>query len=90
MTHNNGWRSIGHALSRRTGRTLAVALMLTAVLLIGVGRLDFATGQDSYIDPSSQVAKDNQRYQTLFGGESMVVLFTSAPGTSIADLGLPT
>ncbi len=89
MTRNNGWRSIGHALSRRTGRTLAVALVLTGVLLIGVGRLDFATGQDSYIDPSSQVAKDNQRYQTLFGGESMVVLFTSAPGTSIADLFVP-
>ncbi|MCY7300934.1 MAG: MMPL family transporter [Ilumatobacteraceae bacterium] len=83
---NDRWRSLGHALSRRTGRTLAAALVVTAVMAIGLARLDFATGQDSYIDPSSQVAKDNERYQTLFGGENMVVLFTAAPGKSIVDL----
>lgn len=87
---NSRWRAIGHVLSRRTGRTLAVALVITALMALGLKQLDFATGQDSYIDPSSQVAKDNARYQTLFGGESMVVLFTAAPGKSIADLFVPT
>ena len=86
MTNNDRWRSIGHTISRRTGLTLAVVLVITAVLVVGLQRLDFATGQDSYIDPSSQVAKDNARYQTLFGGENMVVLFTAAPDTSIVDL----
>lgn len=86
MTNNDRWRSIGHTISRRTGRTLAVVLVITAVLVVGLQRLDFATGQDSYIDPSSQVAKDNERYQTLFGGENMVVLFTAAPDASIVDL----
>jgi predicted RND superfamily exporter protein len=37
--------------------------------LASVCNLDFATGQDSYIDPASQVAKDNKDYQNLFGGE---------------------
>ncbi len=89
MRNNDRWRSIGRTTSRRTTLTLAVVLVITAVLMIGVQRLDFATGQDSYIDPSSQVAKDNERYQTLFGGENMVVLFTAAPGTTIADLFVP-
>lgn len=89
MTNNDRWRSIGHTTSRRTGRTLAVVLVITAVLVVGLQRLDFATGQDSYIDPSSQVAKDNERHQTLFGGENMVVLFTAAPDSSIVDLFVP-
>ncbi|MEO5901505.1 MAG: MMPL family transporter, partial [Ilumatobacteraceae bacterium] len=80
------WRRIGSALSRRTVATLIVVVLITAGLLVGVRRLGFATGQDSYIDPSSQVAKDNARYQNLFGGESMVVLFTMAPGKTVVDL----
>jgi hydrophobe/amphiphile efflux-3 (HAE3) family protein len=82
----NAWRSIGRSLSRRTRVVLAGVLIVTIVLLIGARQLDFATGQDSYLDPSSQVAKDNSRYQSLFGGENMVVLFTMAPGTSVVDL----
>lgn len=82
----NPWRPIGRALSGRTLITLGVVLVVTLGLLVGAQRLDFATGQDSYIDRSSQVAKDNERYQTLFGGESMVVLFTVAPGKSVVDL----
>ena len=47
MTNNDRWRSIGHTISRRTGLTLAVVLVITAVLVVGLQRLDFATGQDS-------------------------------------------
>ncbi len=56
---------------------------------IGLQRLDFSTGQNSYIDPASQVAKDNESYQKLFGGENMVVLFTIDEGRSIVDLFTP-
>ena len=80
------WRSIGRGLSRHTLIVLVVAVVASGVLLVGANRLDFATGQDSYIDPSSQVAHDNERYQSLFGGESMIALFTAAPGKSVADL----
>ena len=61
-------------------------LALTGVFAIGLNKLDFATGQDSYIDPASQVAKDNRAYQELFGGENMVVLFTVAEGKNLVDL----
>lgn len=85
----SAWRSIGRTISRHTGATLAMVALVTIVLGVGLGRLDFATGQDSYIDPESDVAKDNERYQDLFGGESMVVLFTMPEGQSVVDLLTP-
>jgi uncharacterized protein len=83
------WSSIGRVLSRRTVATLAAVVLVTIGLGIGVKQLDFATGQDSYLDPDSQVAQDNERYQSLFGGESMVVLFTVDEGKTVADLFTP-
>jgi hydrophobe/amphiphile efflux-3 (HAE3) family protein len=83
------WRSLGTRLGRRTAVTLLAVLAITGVFAIGLKRLDFATGQDSYIDPSSQVAKDNRAYQSLFGGENMVVLFTVPSGKTVVDLFTP-
>ena len=80
------WRSMGGWLSRRTLVVLVAVVAITGVFAIGLNKLDFATGQDSYIDPASQVAKDNREYQSLFGGENMVVLFTVPEGKTVADL----
>jgi hydrophobe/amphiphile efflux-3 (HAE3) family protein len=77
---------VGEGLGRRTVLTLVVAALLTGVLAWGVAGLEFATGQDSYLDASSDIAQDNERYQSLFGGETMVVLFTMAPGHTVVDL----
>src|ERR1700736_1216257 len=63
-----------------------VGVVVTAGLGLGLGRLRFATGQDSYLNKSQQVYKDNRAYQSLFGGDAMVVLFTAAPGVSVVDL----
>jgi len=70
------WSRVGQVIARRTVVVLVLVLVITAVLAGGLSRLDFATGQDSYIDKDSTEAQDNRRYQELFGGESMVVLFT--------------
>jgi hydrophobe/amphiphile efflux-3 (HAE3) family protein len=83
------WRAAARILSRRTAAVLAVVLVLIAGLGLGLRRLDFATGQDSYIEPSSQVAKDNERYQNLFGGENMVVLLTADEGSNVVDMFSP-
>ncbi len=85
----HAWRSIGAWLSRRTMVVLVGVLGVTAIATLGLARLDFATGQDSYIDPASKVAKDNERYQALFGGENMVVLFTVPEGRTVVDLFTP-
>jgi hydrophobe/amphiphile efflux-3 (HAE3) family protein len=83
------WSRAGRLLSRRTAATLAVVALVTIAMGFGLQRLDFATGQDSYIDPASQVAKDNKDYQNLFGGENMVVLFTVPEGKTVVDLFTP-
>src|SRR4051794_18969078 len=85
----NLWRSVGRWLSEHTLLTIAVVVVVTIGLGIGLQKLDFSTGQSSYIDPNSQVAKDNERYQDLFGGENMVVLFTVDEGRSVVDLFSP-
>ncbi len=79
-------RSIGRLLSRHSAFVLAVVVAVSAVLAVGLRRLEFATGQDSYLQPTSRAAIDNHRYQGLFGGEDMVVLFTAAEGKSVVDL----
>ena len=86
---NRFWDSMGRLVSRRTAATLAVAALTTIALGFGLRQLNFATGQDSYIDPASQVARDNHQYQRLFGGESMVVLFTTSPSKNVVDLFTP-
>ncbi|HEU5148958.1 MAG TPA: MMPL family transporter, partial [Iamia sp.] len=48
--------------------------------------LEFATGQDSYLNKDDQVAKDNVAYQDLFGGQIMIVLFTMDEGHTVVDL----
>ena len=67
----NFWRSSGRWLSKHTVATVIIVVVVTVALGIGLQKLDFSTGQSSYIDPDSQVAKDNERYQDLFGGENM-------------------
>ncbi len=63
-----------------------VGIIVTAGLGLGLGRLKFATGQDSYLNKSQQVFKDNRAYQSLFGGDAMVVLFTANAGKDISNL----
>jgi uncharacterized protein len=83
------WRAIGEQTSRRTWTVLAVAAVLTAVLSVGLTRLDFATGQDSYLAGDDPAAVTNERYQETFGGEAMVGLLTMRDGRSVADLFTP-
>jgi len=83
------WRKMGEALSTAPWVTLGVVAVVTVVLGFGLTRLDFATGQDSYINEGSRVAVENEAYQDLFGGENMIVLFTTDPGSTVADLFTP-
>jgi hydrophobe/amphiphile efflux-3 (HAE3) family protein len=63
-------------LGKRAGLVAATGLLITGIMGFGLTKLEFATGQDSYLNSSDQVAKDNVAYQELFGGQIMIVLFT--------------
>ncbi|SQD94775.1 MULTISPECIES: RND family transporter [unclassified Parafrankia] len=80
------WSGLGRTVGRRTGVVAAVTLIITAVLGLGLTKLEFTTGQDNYLNSDSQVAKDNVAYQNLFGGQAMIVLFTTKPGADLVDL----
>ena len=84
------WRRVGVAMSRHAAATMVAVVGVTAILALGLGKLDFATGQDSYLDPASTVAENNRQYQALFGGENMVVLLTVPEGQTVATLMNPT
>jgi hydrophobe/amphiphile efflux-3 (HAE3) family protein len=80
------WSNLAVTLGKRAGVVSLVGLLLTMVLGFGLTRLDFATGQDSYLNADDQVTIDNEAYQSLFGGQIMLTLFTLDEGTEIADI----
>jgi hydrophobe/amphiphile efflux-3 (HAE3) family protein len=63
-----------------------IGLLITLTLGAGISKLEFATGQDSYLNKSDQVYKDNVAYQDLFGGEAMLTLITMDEGHTVEEL----
>jgi len=82
------WRRAGVQLGKHWKVVLAVTVLITVVLGTGLTRLEFATGQDSYLNPESQIAIDNVEFQDDFGGETVILLFTASEGSdaTVEDL----
>jgi hydrophobe/amphiphile efflux-3 (HAE3) family protein len=80
------WRRTGVRLGKYWYAVLALIVAITGLLSFGLRQLDFATGQDSYLNPDSQIALDNVEFQEDFGGEAIVVLFRGAEGRDVSDL----
>jgi hypothetical protein len=74
---------------KHAGIVGVIGLAITLVLGLGITKLDFATGQDSYLNKDEQVYKDSVAYQNLFGGQAMVSLYTMDEGRTVADLFTP-
>jgi hydrophobe/amphiphile efflux-3 (HAE3) family protein len=85
----DGWARRGRWLARRSGVVLGTVVALTVLLALGLPRLTFATGQDSYLNADTEVYTDNIEYQNLFGGQAMLTLFTAEDGRTVADLFTP-
>ncbi len=86
---NQIWARLAGVLSGKPKAVLGSAIALSLILAVGATRLTFATGQDSYLNADSKVATDNERYQTLFGGQAMITVFTAEPGKNGLDLFTP-
>ena len=83
------WAWMALNFGRRAGLVGVIGLGITLVLGLGITKLDFATGQDSYLNEDEQVYKDSVAYQDLFGGQAMLSLFTMDEGQTVVDLFTP-
>ncbi|MEY2450013.1 MAG: uncharacterized protein QOH79_3489, partial [Acidimicrobiaceae bacterium] len=80
------WSYVAVQLGKRAGVVSVVGLLITVVLGFGITKLDFATGQDSYLNKSDQVFKDNVAYQDLFGGQAMLTVISMNEGHTVDEL----
>ena len=83
------WRLIAVELGKHAGLVSVIGLLITLILGFGITRLDFSTGQDSYLNKSDAVYKDNVAYQKLFGGQAMLTLVTMDKGHTVNELFTP-
>ena len=74
------WSWLAVKLGKHAGIVSVVGLVVTLVLGFGITQLEFATGQDSYLNKNDQVYKDNVAYQDLFGGQAMLTVITMDDG----------
>ena len=83
------WAWLGLNLGKRAGVVSIVGLVITVVLGAGITRLEFATGQDSYLNKDEEIYKNSVAYQDLFGGQAMVTLVSLGEGQELTDLFTP-
>src|SRR5262245_13971870 len=83
------WSVLAVNLGKRAGLVSVIGLLVTLVLGFGITKLDFATGQDSYLNKDDQVYKDNVAYQDLFGGQAMLTVITMDEGHTVDELFTP-
>ena len=86
MRMESFWRWLGVALGKYWKLVAAVVTLITIVCAVGARNIEFATGQDSYLNPDSQIAIDNVAFQDDFGGETVILLFSSTDGSDISAL----
>jgi hydrophobe/amphiphile efflux-3 (HAE3) family protein len=83
------WSRLAVVLGKRAGLVSVIGLLITLSLGAGISRLEFATGQDSYLNKDDQVYIDNVQYQSLFGGQAMLTVISMAPGHHVDELFTP-
>jgi len=67
---------IGRFIRRWPWLIIIAVVVISAVAVPGVTRLEQDTGFNAFISPDEPIAQANFRYQSEFGGESIVVLIT--------------
>jgi len=81
------WAAMGLYLGKHVAIVAGVVLVVSiALAALGLPKLEFATGQDSYLNNDEEIAIDNLRYQDLFGGQAMLSLFVAQEDQTVVDL----
>lgn len=69
------WNGLSRFICRWRFGIWALAALAVVVASFGITRIEFDTQQDTLVSPSSQVFKDNVKFQDLFGGGQIAVIF---------------
>lgn len=80
------WSVLAVQLGKHAVWVTLVGLLVTVALGAGITKLEFATGQDSYLNSDDQVAIDNEAYQELFGGQAMLAVVQMDDGHTVDEL----
>jgi len=83
------WSWMAVNLGRHAGIVGAIGLVFTIVIGFGITKLEFATGQDSYLNADDVVYQDNTAYQDLFGGQAMLSVISMENGATIDSIFTP-
>ncbi len=83
------WSWMAVNLGRHAGLVGLIGLIFTLVLGFGITRLEFATGQDSYLNSDDVVYQDNVQYQELFGGQALLTVVATEGGAKVDSLFTP-
>jgi hydrophobe/amphiphile efflux-3 (HAE3) family protein len=83
------WAWLGLNLGKHAGIVSIVGLVITITLGFGITKLEFTTGQDSYLNKDEEIYENSVAYQELFGGQAMITLVTLAEGQELTDLFTP-
>ena len=83
------WSWMAVNLGRHAGLVGLIGLIFTLVLGFGITRLQFATGQDSYLNSDDVVYQDNVQYQNLFGGQALLTVVATENGAKVDSLFTP-
>ena len=80
------WSALAVQLGKRAGTVSVVGLLVTLVMGLGITKLHFATGTDSYLNHDQRVYQESIRYQDRFGGEANLTVVTMDAGHTVDEL----
>ncbi|WP_077704340.1 MMPL family transporter [Virgibacillus dokdonensis] len=73
----NMLKRLAKVLSNFPMKSIFIMMIIVVLLAVGVKDVFMATGNDTLVEPSSDVYQDNLMLEEEFGGESIIVLYES-------------
>ncbi len=83
------WSWLGLNMGKYASSVAILGLLASLVLGIGFARLRFTTSNASYLNRTDPASTETARYQSVFGGDPIVTMFTMAPGSTISTFFTP-
>ena len=77
------WSWLAVWCGKNAGIVAVLGLLITLTMGVGASKLKFEASQASYLNRSDKIYQDDLHYETLFGGQAMVVMISMDKGKTI-------